>query len=52
MVAVEVEPVMVELDDTELKHESLLLPVTVMSGLVLASLFPVESSLEIGGWTR
>ena len=52
MVAVEVEPVMVELGDHSPKHVSLVLPMTVMSGLVLALLFPVESSLEIDGWTR
>jgi len=36
---------LVELGERVLKHESplLLLPLTVMSGLVLASLFPVKS---------
>jgi len=36
--------VIVELGERVLKHESplLLLPLTVMSGLVLASLFPVK----------
>jgi len=50
VVAVTVKP----LDERVFRQESprLLLPVTMMSGLVLASPFPVESSLEIGGWTR